>query len=194
MGIDIFFATGHKIMSDTGIGFFYARKDLLREMIPAFCGGGAINGVSRDGYEIAGLPFRHEPGTPHIIGAASLLAALEYIESIGGYDTIVAHEKKIVLHVLDWVQRLPKSITLLGSQSPEHRLDVFSFAFANAHPHDVAEYLADHGIAVRSGHHCAEPLHQALNIGASLRASGYIYNTTQDFDRLFEVMLTYPQL
>lgn len=82
-GIDFYVGTGHKVMSDTGIGFFYGRKELLKAMNPAFCGGGAINSVLLDGYEAAGLPFRHEPGTPHIAGAASLLAAIEYIDSIG---------------------------------------------------------------------------------------------------------------
>lgn len=99
-GIDFFIATGHKVMSDTGIGFFSGRKDLLQKMEPAFCGGGAINSVTLDGYEAAGLPFRHEPGTPHIIGAVSLLAALEYIDSIGGYEAIEKYEKSLVEYAL----------------------------------------------------------------------------------------------
>ena len=142
----------------------------------------------------AGLPFRHEPGTPHIIGAASLLAALEYIESIGGYPVIQQHEDRLTEHVLERLRDVGDRVRLLGSRDAKHRLDVFSFSFAHAHPHDVAEYLADRGISVRSGHHCAEPLHAALGIGASLRASGYIYNTTEDFDRFFEVLLSYPEL
>ena len=81
-GIDFLFATGHKVMADTGIGILYGRKDLLQKMSPALCGGGAINSVTVDAYEPAGLPYRYEPGTPHIIGAASLLAALDYVDSI----------------------------------------------------------------------------------------------------------------
>lgn len=106
-GIDILVATGHKVMSDTGLGIFYVRKDLLKQMQPAFCGGGAINGVTTDGYEAAGLPFRHEPGTPHIVGAVSLLAALEYIESIGGYETIENYERSLVEYFCSKLPELP---------------------------------------------------------------------------------------
>ncbi|MBP9779449.1 aminotransferase class V-fold PLP-dependent enzyme [Candidatus Gracilibacteria bacterium] len=187
-GIDIFFATGHKVMSDTGIGFFYARKDLLKMMIPALCGGGAINAVTTRGYEPAGLPFRHEPGTPHIAGAVSLLAALNYIDSIGGFKAIESYEKDLTEYALSQFEGLPAGIHLLGSKSYHNRLGVFSFSFDTKHPHDVAEVLADNGICVRSGHHCTEPFHEAMGIGASLRASLYIYNTRQDIDRFVEVL------
>jgi cysteine desulfurase / selenocysteine lyase len=100
-GIDFFVATGHKVMSDTGIGFYYGRKDILQKMDPAFCGGGAINSVTISGYEPAGLPFRHEPGTPHIAGAVSLLAALEYIDSIGGFATIEKYEQELTEYALE---------------------------------------------------------------------------------------------
>lgn len=187
-GIDIFVGTGHKVMSDTGIGFFYARRDLLKAMIPAFCGGWAINHVSLDGYEPAGLPFRHEPGTPHIVWAVSLLAALEYIESISGYTQIEAYEQALVSYALEKVNELPSSVHLIGSKDASHRLGVFSFSFDTLHPNDVAEMLADDGICVRSGHHCAEPLHESLGIRGSLRMSLYIYNTKEDIDRFFEVL------
>ncbi len=103
-GIDFYVWTGHKVMSDTGIGFFYGRKELLQKMNPAFCGGGAINSVSIEGYEPAGLPFRHEPGTPHIAGAVSLLAALEYIDSIGGYEAVEKYEKELTEYALQRFQ------------------------------------------------------------------------------------------
>jgi cysteine desulfurase/selenocysteine lyase len=109
-GIDFFVATGHKVMSDTGIGFYYGRKDLLQKMDPAFCGGGAINFVSLDGYEAAGLPFRHEPGTPHIAGAVSLLAALDYIDSIGGYEVVEKYERELTEYALGQFEQLPESI------------------------------------------------------------------------------------
>jgi cysteine desulfurase / selenocysteine lyase len=185
-GIDFFIGTGHKVMSDTGIGFFYGRKDILRTLDPAFCGGGAINCVSIDGYEPAGLPFRHEPGTPHIVGAVSLLRSLEYIDSIGGFEAIEAYEKELTKYALERFATLPSHIRLLGSKNPENRLGVFSFAFSQHHPHDVAEMLADQGICVRAGHHCTEPLHNALDIPASLRVSLYLYNTREDIERLLE--------
>lgn len=188
-GIDIFVGTGHKVMTDTGFGFFYARKDLLKELNPAFCGGGAINGVTIDGYEPAGLPFRHEPGTPHIAGAVSLLNALEFIESIGGYEVIERYEKELTEYALEKFSHFSDEIILLGSKKSENRLGVFAFAFKNHHPHDVAEELADRWICVRSGHHCTEPLHHELGFGASLRASLYIYNTREDIDTFCEEMM-----
>jgi cysteine desulfurase/selenocysteine lyase len=183
-GIDFFIGTGHKVMSDTGIGFFYGRKDMLRVLDPAFCGGGAINSVRIDGYEPAGLPFRHEPGTPHIVGAVSLLRSLEYIDSIGGFETIEAYEKSLTEYALEQFSTLPPHIRLLGSKKSENRLGVFSFVFDQYHPHDVAEMLADQGICVRAGHHCTEPLHHALRIPASLRVSLYLYNTREDVNRV----------
>ena len=192
-GVDFFVATGHKVMSDTGIGFFYGRKELLREMHPALCGGGAINSVSTDGYEAAGLPFRHEPGTPHIVGAVSLLASLEYIDSVGGYEAIEKYEKELIVYALEKFEEAgflsPESrIRLLGSSIPENRLGVFSFVFRDHHPNDVAEMLADAGICVRAGHHCTDPLHQALGIWGSLRASLYLYNTREDVERFISVL------
>lgn len=187
-GIDFFVATGHKVMSDTGIGFFYGRKELLQKMDPAFCGGGAINSVTTDGYTPAGLPFRHEPWTPHIAGAVSLLAALDYIDSIGGYEVVEKYEKELTEYALGQFAQLPESIRLIGSKNPENRLGVFSFVFENYHPNDVAELLADAGICVRSGHHCTDPLHASLGVGGSLRASLYLYNTREDVDKLVEKM------
>ncbi len=187
-GIDIFVATGHKAMSDTGIGFFYARKDLLRRMIPSFCGGSAINSVNLEWYEPAGLPFRHEPGTPHIIWAVSLLRAIEYIESIWGFEAVEKYEQELISYALELFKTLPVWINLLGSKNPEHRLGVFSFTFDNKHPHDIAEILADNNICVRAGHHCTEPLHTTLGIGGSLRASFYIYTTKEDVEKFVKVL------
>lgn len=190
-GIDFYIATGHKVMSDTGIGFFYGRKELLQKMNPAFCGGGAINAVTIDGYEAAGLPFRHEPGTPHIVGAVSLLAALEYIDSIGGYEVVEKYERELTEYALEQFASLPSGIQLLGSKKSENRLGVFSFVFEDKHPNDVAEQLADANICVRAGHHCTDPLHQSLGIWGSLRASLYIYNTREDVDKLVKVLKKY---
>ncbi len=192
-GIDIYIGTGHKVMSDTGLGFFYGKKNLLKEINPAFCGGGAINGVTIDGYEPAGLPFRHEPGTPHIAWAVSILTSLKYIESIGGYEVVEKYEKELTEYALEKIKNLPQNIHLIGSSISENRLGVFSFYFDEWHPHDVAEELADAGICVRSGHHCAEPLHHTLNIGASLRASLYIYNSREDIDTFFDTLVKITQ-
>ncbi len=185
LDIDFFIATGHKVMSDTGIGILYGKKSLLQKMEPAFSGGGAINSVTQVGYEAAGLPYRHEPGTPHIAGAVSLLAALEYIESIGGYPAIELYEKDLVEYALSKIAMLPHEIRLIGPKDPEDRLGVFSFAFSNRHPGDVADVLAEKGICVRVWHHCTEPLHQYFGLQATLRMSLYIYNTKEDIDIFF---------
>ncbi len=187
--IDFYIGTGHKVMSDTGIGFFYGRKELLQKMLPAFCGGGAINSVTTEWYEAAWLPFRHEPGTPHIVGAVSILASLEYIDSIGGFEVIESYERELTTYALECFKKLPSWIRLLGSEKGENRLGVFSFAFADKHPNDIAEMLADNNICVRAGHHCADPLHQSLWVRGSLRASLYIYNTREDIDMFVRVLM-----
>lgn len=180
--IDFYVATGHKIMSDTGIGFFYGKKSLLQKMLPSFCGGGAINTVSLEGYEPAGLPSRFEPGTPHIIWAGSLLAALEYIDSKWGYDALWIYEERLIQYFLDKIPSLPENIRLIWPKTCTDRLGVFSFVFDWNHPSDIADMLAERGICVRVGHHCTEPLHRSLGVPATLRASLYIYNTEEDID------------
>ncbi len=189
LDIDFFIATGHKIMSDTGIGILYGKKSLLQKMSPALSGGGSINSVTQEWYEPAGLPYRHEPGTPHIAWAASLLAALEYIESIWGYTAIEIYEQDLIEYTLSKIATLPHEIRLIGPKDGRNRLWVFAFAFSNRHPSDVAEMLAEKWICVRVGHHCTEPLHQYFGLQATLRMSLYVYNTREDIDRFFEELI-----
>ena len=150
--------------------------------------------MSHTGYEAAGLPFRHEPGTPHIIGAGSLGSALDYLDSIGGYEALSTHESDLVMYTFDHLRRFAPyqegSIQLLGPQDPSEKMGVFTFDLGSLHPNDMAEYFADHGVAVRSGHHCTEPLHQTLGIRGSLRMSFSLYNTRSDIDRFFSVFET----
>lgn len=188
-GIDFLFATGHKFMTDTGIGFLYGKKEHLKKMNPALCWGWAINWVTENGYEAAGLPYRFEPGTPHIIGAASVLAAAEYIESIGGYSEIEKYENSLVVYALEKIRELPPSVKLIGPKDPKLRLWVFSFAFEQHHPRDIADVLAEKNICVRAGHHCTEPLHHHYGLPATLRMSLYIYNTKADIDAFFTAFL-----
>lgn len=189
LDIDFLIATGHKMMSDTWLGILYGKKKYLQKLEPAFCWGGAINHVSVDGYEAAGLPYRHEPGTPHIAGAASLLAALEYIESIGGYSAIESYESDLIHYTLSKIATLPDTIWLIGPRDAHHRLWVFSFSLIWHHPSDIADSLADRGICVRVWHHCTEPLHHALGVPATLRMSLYIYNTRDDIDAFFDALI-----
>jgi cysteine desulfurase/selenocysteine lyase len=186
LDIDFFIATGHKAMSDTGLGILYGKKKYLQQMEPAFCWGGAINTVTQRWYEAAGLPYRHEPGTPHIAGAVSLLAALEYIESIGWYPTIEAYEQELITYTLEKIKTLPQNIHLVWPHDTQGRLWVFSFTFDTYHPSDIADTLAEEDICVRVWQHCTEPLHDALGVHATLRMSLYIYSTREDIDRFFD--------
>ncbi len=186
LDIDFFIATGHKVMSDTGIGILYGKKLLLQKMDPAISGWWSINSVTQEWYESAGLPYRFEPGTPHIAGAASVLAALGYIESIGWYPAIETYERSLVEYALSKIATLSHEIRLIGPKDATNRLGVFSFAFSNRHPTDVADMLAEKGICVRVWHHCTEPLHRYFGIQATLRMSLYIYNTKEDIDIFFD--------
>lgn len=177
-------------MADTGIGVLYGKKHLLKELQPAWCGGGAINEVHEDFYTPAGLPFRFEPGTPHIVWAVSLLLALEYIEKIWGYSVLIDHETELVQYMLLRIQQSKafqewKYILLWPSESI-NRIGVFTFYFPDIHPHDVADMLADEWIAVRSWHHCTQPLHELIAVPASLRISFALYNSKKDIDIFFE--------
>lgn len=152
-------------MSDTGLGIMYGKKSLLKALVPSIGGGGAVNWVHEDSFAPAGLPNRFEPGTPHIIGAGSLLRAIEFMESIGGYTELERIEKDLVSHTLvKWQEfkiNFPE-IRLIGSEREEGRIGVFSFSTDTMHITDLADAFADRNICVRAGHHCAEPLMQSL--------------------------------
>lgn len=138
---DFVFFTGHKMYADTGLGVLWGREALLREMRPAFGGGGAINWVSQEGYEAAGLPYRHEPGTPHIQGAASLDAAIRYIESIGGREAMTGIKDELISHALRRIADFPYALELLGPATVEGRMGILSHVVPGVHIADVAEYL-----------------------------------------------------
>lgn len=186
-GCDFAFFTAHKCMALTGVGVLYGKKELLKTLEPVVGGGGAINWVSEEGFAYAGLPDRFEPGTPNVVGAVSLLSAIEYLESIGGYTTIAEREDVLGKHMLEGIADIQTrhDIRLIGPQTTQGRAAVYSFAFEGAHPADVADYLGARDVCVRVGHHCAEPLAKSLGVGATLRASMYLYNDLADVDRFF---------
>lgn len=146
LDIDFLVFTGHKMMADTGIGVLYGKKEHLKTLVPAFGGGGAINWVHQDCFAPAGLPSRWEPGTPHIVGAASLLRAIEYMESIGGYDKIETIEKNLIEYTLsrwqDFKKQFPQ-VRLIGSEKSENRVGVFGFVVDSIHISDLADAFAD---------------------------------------------------
>ncbi len=183
LNCDFLVFSSHKMLGPTGVGVLWAKKELLSDMSPVITGGHMIKTVSKEIVELADIPEKLEAGTKNIEGVIGLGAAIDYIEKIG-FEKIKKDEKKLVEYTLKKFAKEEK-VKLFGSHKSDQRLGVFSFAVGNIHSHDMAEILNRSGVAVRSGHHCAQVLMKALNISSTTRASIYIYNTTQDIDRLF---------
>ncbi|MBM7694458.1 cysteine desulfurase/selenocysteine lyase [Peribacillus deserti] len=181
---DFFAFSGHKMCGPTGIGVLYGKKHLLENMEPIEFGGEMIDIV--DLYESTWkeLPWKFEGGTPIIAGAIGLGAAIDFLESIG-LDQIEAHEHKLAAYALDSMSTI-EGIKIFGPKSAEQRAGVITFNLDDVHPHDVATVLDADGIAVRAGHHCAQPLMRWLNVSATARASFYLYNTEEDIDKLVQ--------
>ena len=181
---DFYAFSGHKMCAPTGIGVLNGKKELLEKMEPIEYGGEMIDFV--DLYESTWkeLPWKFEGGTPIIAGAIGLGAAIDFLSEIG-LERITEHEEKLV----DYALAKLRSINDLTIYGPEKRAALVTFNLGDVHPHDVATVLDAEGIAVRAGHHCAQPLMKWLNVSATARASFYLYNTTEDVDRLVEGLL-----
>ncbi len=175
--------SGHKMCGPTGIGVLYAREALLKAMPPFLGGGDMIKRVRLDGFSTNDVPYKFEAGTPAIAEAIGLGAAINFLESIG-MDLVHKHEQYLVSYALERLAEVP-GVRVYGPEA-EQRGGVASFTFADVHPHDVAQILDQDGIAVRAGHHCAMPIHERFCIPATTRASFYLYNTTEEIDKLIE--------
>ncbi len=180
LGIDFITFSGHKMMAPDGTGGFYGRLDVLEEMTPWVVGGGAIKEVTIDDVVYADLPWRFEPGTPNITGAAGLIEAVEYLRRLG-MDQVHAHEKRLVTHV----ERYLGEVDGVESYLPRGAFDltgIFPFNIRRLNPHIVGQLLNDqYGIAVRTGLHCAHVYHRAMGLEeGTVRASFYIYNTVEE--------------
>ncbi len=187
---DAFVGTGHKVMAYTGIGFARMKKKYIKELQPLMSGGGTVKDVSVDGFSSFKNTDKREMGTPNIIGAVSLLYALEYIEHIWGIDKIWKHDQNIVKLMLEKLAELPaEKFQLIGTQDATKRIGNFSFIL-NDHPNfnEIGEHFAEHNIAIRCGGHCAYPLHKALQVGGTCRASFYLYNDEEDIEKFIEVL------
>jgi cysteine desulfurase/selenocysteine lyase len=180
LGCDFYVFSGHKAYGPTGTGVLYGRYDVLRAMPPWQTGGGMITEVGYGGTEFQEPPHRFEAGTPDIAGAIGLTLAIEFIEGIGR-DAILDHEEALTGHGVDRLSRIP-GLQLVGGG--QHRLSILSFNLDGVHPHDVGTVLDQHNVAVRVGHHCAQPLMDKLGIMGTVRASLGVYNDTADIDRL----------
>jgi cysteine desulfurase/selenocysteine lyase len=177
--------SGHKMLGPSGVGVLYGREELLERMPPFLGGGSMINTVTLEGFTTARLPQRFEAGTPMIVPAIGLGKAVEYIQALG-MDRIRAHELALTRRAHERLANLP-GLRIIGP-APERKGGIFTFTLDGAHPDDVSRILDLQGIAVRSGHHCAMPLHNRLGITASTRASFYVYNSLAEVDRFAEVL------
>ena len=176
--------SGHKMCALGGIGVLYGKRALLEDMEPFLMGGDMIETVTEEETTFAQLPAKFEAGTQYVEGAVSLAAAIQYLGNIG-FDAISKREKTLVTRALEGLSVMPH-IHIIGSQNPVEKEGLVSFTVDDVHPHDVAQILSEDGICIRTGHHCAEPLHRYLGIGASCRASFYFYNTEDEVDYFLE--------
>ncbi|WP_306511722.1 cysteine desulfurase [Streptococcus suis] len=187
LDVDFYAFSGHKMLGPTGIGVLYGKEELLNLMSPVEFGGEMIDFVYEQSATWKELPWKFEAGTPNIAGAIGLGAAIDYLTEIG-MDAIQAHEAELVDYVFPKLQAIP-GLTIYGSQDLSKRTGVIAFNLDDLHPHDVATALDYEGVAVRAGHHCAQPLLRYLQVPATVRASFYIYNTKSDCDKLVEAII-----
>jgi len=183
---DFFAFSGHKMCGPTGIGVLYGKRQWLEQMEPVEFGGEMIDFVNLYESTWKELPWKFEAGTPNIAGAIALGAAIDYLNEIG-MENIHRYEQELVAYVLPKLQAIG-GVTVYGPQDPEQHTGVIAFNLEGIHPHDVATALDMEGVAVRAGHHCAQPLMNYLNLPATARASLYFYNTKEDADRLIEAI------
>jgi cysteine desulfurase/selenocysteine lyase len=184
LGCDFLAFSGHKMCGPTGIGVLYGKRELLQQMEPYQSGGEMIREVHLYEATYKDAPFKFEAGTTDIAGAIGLGAATDYLSKLG-LRKVRDHDKEITKYAMDALGKV-KGLTMYGPADPDTRGGVISFNLADVHAHDMASMLDEDGIAVRSGHHCAQPLMERLGVAATTRASVYLYNTEQEIDRLVE--------
>jgi cysteine desulfurase/selenocysteine lyase len=178
---DFLVFSAHKMLGPTGVGVLYAKKEFLEKMKPFMGGGDMIKEVFKFHTNYNEVPYKFEAGTPNIADVVGFGAAVDYLEKIG-MENIRKHEIYLTKYALESMQSL-KYITIYGPMDSKFRGGVISFNIADIHPHDLATIMNDHGIAIRSGHHCAQVLMQRLDVPATSRASFYIYNTKEEIDK-----------
>lgn len=184
---DFFTLSGHKMLGPTGIGVLYGKEEILNQMNPIEFGGEMIDFVYEQEATWNELPWKFEAGTPNIAGAIALGAAVDYLSALG-MENIHAYEQELVDYVLPKLQAID-GLTVYGPEDSSQHAGVIAFNIDGLHPHDVATALDYEGVAVRAGHHCAQPLINHLGISSAARASFYIYNTKEDCDKLVEAIL-----
>jgi cysteine desulfurase/selenocysteine lyase len=180
MDCDFMAFSAHKMLGPTGVGVLYVKKELLEKMPPFMGGGDMIKEVHKYETRYNDLPYKFEGGTPNIADVIAFGAAIDYLNDLG-MDRVRKHEIELTKYALDAISGV-KGVTLYGPPDPLHRGGVVSFNIGDIHPHDLATIMNDHGVAIRSGHHCAQVLMERLDVAATSRASFYIYNTKEEID------------
>ena len=185
-GVDFLAFSGHKMLGPTGIGVLYGRQELLEAMPPFLGGGSMIHTVELDHFTTADLPTKFEAGTPPIVEAIGLGAAIDYLTALG-IDTIHEHEMFLTRYCHDALDGIA-GVEIIGP-TLEHKSGIVTFVLDGVHPHDASHMLDRFGVAVRAGHHCTQPLHARLGLVATTRASFYLYNTVEEVDQLGEAII-----
>lgn len=178
---DFFAFSGHKLLAPMGIGVLYGKEELLEKMPPFLSGGEMIDSVTRTSAVYAELPHKFEAGTVNAAGAAGLKAAIDYIEKVG-FDYIGEREIALTSRAIEKMKKIPH-VNIIGSENADEHTGIVTFTIDNVHPHDISEILAADGIAVRAGHHCAQPLLTHLVLNSTARASFAFYNTEDEVDK-----------
>ena len=184
LGCDFFAFSAHKMLGPTGVGVLWVRKELLEQMIPFHGGGDMIREVHKYETTWNDLPYKFEAGTPNIADVIGFSAALDYLSNLG-MDFVRNHEIEITKYALEKMSAI-KGLKIYGTKDISKRGGVISFNFADIHPHDLATIIDEEGVAIRSGHHCAQVLMERLDVAATSRASFYIYNTKEEVDVLIK--------
>lgn len=197
LGMDFLAFSGHKMLGPTGIGVFYGKKEVLKQM-PPFMGGGEMikevsysQGKGQCSISWNDLPWKYEAGTPNIGGAIGLAVAVRYLESLG-MDNVLTHEKALTKYAIERMNECP-SVSIYGSSNFSNKLGIIPFGLKGFSSHEAAAAFNEYGIMMRSGFHCAQPLHEVFRLESSARASFYIYNTEAEIDRFIEVIREFDQ-
>lgn len=192
LDVDFLAFSGHKMLAPAGIGVLYGRKELLDKMEPLRIGGGIVDYVAEQSVTYMDAPWKFEGGTQNAEGVIGLGAAIDYLETVG-MEEVRDIESYLTDYALHELKNVP-GIELYGGWEEEDRTGILSFNISDVHPHDTATILASHGVAVRAGHHCAQPLMAHLGVNATCRASLYFYNTKEDIDRLVQALKTVKEV
>ena len=192
LGCDFYAFSGHKMCGPTGSGGLWARRELLESMPPYQGGGEMIRNVGREESTWAEIPHKFEAGTPNIAGAIALGAAVDFLDEVG-FDAIAEHERELLAYALERLDDLG-GVQVYGPTDLSERSGVISFTMGDAHPHDISTILDSSGIAIRAGHHCAQLVMQHFGISATARASFYLYNSTEDVDRLIDGLASVKEI